>query len=131
MAPGLARSKRGAQARRRGRWAEWRCLWALRLNGYAILAHGHVTGRGTGAGEIDIVARKGPVLAFIEVKARPSLAEAAASLSIGQRRRLARAAAAFLGRHPALAGLDARFDAMLVIPWHWPRHLIDAWRDEG
>ncbi len=131
MPPNLTRSKRGSAARRRGRWAEGWCLWALRLKGYAILAHGHVTGRGTGASEIDIVARRGSVLAFVEVKARPDLALAGAALSAGQRRRLARAAAGFLARHPELAGLNPRFDAMLVVPWHWPCHLIDAWRDEG
>jgi putative endonuclease len=125
------KAERGRAARRRGRWAELLCVWCLRLKGYAILAHGHVTGRGTGAGEIDIVARRGNILAFIEVKARRRLGDAAAAVSAGQRRRLSRAAAAFVARRADLAGCHMRFDAMLVGPWRWPCHLIDAWRDEG
>ncbi len=115
---------------RRGRWAEAACAWSLRLKGYAILARRHVTGRGTGAGEIDIVARRGHVIAFVEVKARPTLRQAAEAVTARQRWRLTRAAGAFLARRPDLAGCQARFDAMLVAPWHWPCHLIDAWRDE-
>jgi putative endonuclease len=130
-APPLSRSRRGQAAHRRGRWAEVLCTLALRLKGYGILARGHVTGRGTGAGEIDIIARRGTVVAFIEVKARPSLALAAAALLPAQRRRLARAAAAFIARRPDLAACRMRFDAMLVAPGRWPRHLKDAWRDDA
>ncbi len=116
---------------RRGRWAETACAWSLRLKGYAILARRHVTGRGTGAGEIDIVARRGRIVAFIEVKARPTLCQAAEAITAHQKRRLARAAGGFLARRRDLDGCQIRFDAMLVAPWHWPCHLIDAWRDEG
>ena len=125
----MNRRQRGAEAQRRGRWAERLCVLALCLKGYSILAHGHVTGRGTGAGEIDIIARRGRVLAFIEVKARPSLEDAAAALTPGQCRRLTRAAAGYLGRQPDLSSCQARFDVMLVVPWRWPRHLMDAWRE--
>jgi putative endonuclease len=86
-----------------------------------------VTGRGTGAGEIDIIARRGRVLAFIEVKARPELDQAAAAISMAQQQRLVRGAEAYLARHPQFSGLQPRFDAMLVAPGHWPRHLMDAW----
>jgi putative endonuclease len=123
-----ARRQRGSQARRRGRWAEALCVLSLSLRGWRIIGRGVMTGRGTGAGEIDIVARKGRVLAFIEVKARPSRDEAAAAISPAQRRRLVRAAEAFLARRPHLAGLDVRFDAMLVAPGRWPHHIGDAWR---
>jgi putative endonuclease len=101
----------------------------LRAKGYAILARGHVTGRGTGAGEIDIVARRGRVVAFVEVKARPDTDRAAIAIAPWQRRRLVRGAAAFLARHPELGDCRVRFDAMLVVPWRLPCHLIDAWRD--
>lgn len=125
------RRSRGRKARRRGRWAEMACLWLLRAKGYAIVAHGHVTGRGTGAGEIDIIARRGDLLAFIEVKTRSKPSLAAAAISRNQRHRLTRAAAAFLAHRPDLAGCAIRFDAILLAPWHWPCHLIDAWRDEA
>ncbi len=125
------RAARGRKARRRGRWAELAGLWFLRLKGYSIVAHGHVTGQGTGAGEIDIVARRGRLLAFVEVKVRTERSLAAAAISRNQRHRLTRAAAAFLARKPDFSGYAVRFDAILLAPWSWPCHLIDAWRDEG
>ncbi|HSV29649.1 MAG TPA: YraN family protein [Candidatus Omnitrophota bacterium] len=115
-------------ARQRGRRAESLAALWLRLKGYRILARGSVTGRGTGAGEIDIVARRGRVVAFVEVKARPSRDEALEAITAAQRRRIMRAAETFLSRHPELAGCDMRFDAVLVVPNRLPRHISDAWR---
>jgi putative endonuclease len=111
-------------ADRLGRWAEWRCVWRLRLCGYRVLARR----LRTPVGEIDIVARRGTLLAVIEVKARPSADEAAFALTEPQWRRIARAAEVYVARHPALAGCALRFDAMLVTPRGWPSHMIDAWR---
>lgn len=105
----------------------WAVAW-LRLKGYRILARGHVAGRGTGAGEIDIVARRGRLVVFVEVKARASLDQAAQAVSIRQRRRIARGAEAFLARRPDLAGLDIRFDSVLIAPYNLPCHIVDAWR---
>lgn len=122
---------RGLAAWRRGRWAELLAGISLRLRGWRILDRRLAGLRGAGLGEIDIVARRGGVVAFIEVKARPSLGEAAGAVSAGQRRRLARAAAAYLARHPDLAGCTLRFDALLVAPGRLPRHVIDAWRPDG
>ncbi len=73
----------------------------------------------------------GGILAFIEVKARPNLDDAAAAISIQQRERLVRAAEAYLARNPALHRCAPRFDAMLVAPRRLPRHLRDAWRVTG
>lgn len=115
-------------AQRRGRWSETLCVWSLRLRGWSILARGYAVGRGSGAGEVDIIARRGRVVAFIEVKARADWGQAAEAVTDRQRRRIVRAAEAFLAANPRLAGLDARFDAMLVAPGRWPRHLPDAWR---
>lgn len=117
-----------SRARQTGARAETLAAWMLRLKGFRILARGHVTGRGTGAGEIDIVARRGRLVVFVEVKARASLEEAAAAISAGQRRRIARAAETFMARTPHLAGHDVRFDAVLVAPGRLPRHICDAWR---
>ena len=121
---------RGAQARRRaqrrGRVAEWLCLWHLRLRGWRILARDWRCP----AGEIDILARRGKVLAVIEVKSRGELATAATALAPRQRRRIARAAEAFLLQRSDLAGLDLRFDLMLVAPLRLPRHWRGAWRTD-
>ena len=119
------------QARRRGKMAETLAAVWLRLKFYRILARGVSGGRGSGAGEVDIVARRGKVVAFIEVKSRPSPTEAAESLGPAQRRRIERAAGAFLARRPDLAGCHVRFDAILMVPGRLPRHIPDAWRPEA
>jgi putative endonuclease len=119
------------RARRLGQWAEFVCVASLMLRGWRILDRGAAWARGSGIGEIDIVARRGPVVAFIEVKARPSLADAAAAISAQQRERLIRAAAAYLARNPALRSCAPRFDAMLVAPGRLPQHVRDAWRVTG
>ncbi len=47
-----------------------------------------------------------------------------------QRRRIERAAEAFLQQHPGLAGLDQRFDVVLLAPRRRPHHLENAWHIE-
>ncbi|HYB08896.1 MAG TPA: YraN family protein [Alphaproteobacteria bacterium] len=115
--------ERRRRAYRRGRWAEALCRLVLSLKGYRIVAADYRAK----VGEIDIVARKGRTLAIVEVKARETHANAAAALLPRQRRRIARASAAFLAHHPSLAALIVRFDVMLVRPWQLPRHVKNAW----
>ena len=110
-----------------GRRAESRAAVALRLKGYRILDR-RVR---TPAGEIDLVVRRGAVVAFVEVKARQTRARAAESISPVQRRRIVRAAAHFLAANPGLAALTQRFDAVLVEPRKWPHHIINAWTESG
>jgi putative endonuclease len=111
------------RAWRRGRWAETLCLWHLRFRGWRILARDYRVPMG----EIDILARRGAVLAAIEVKARPSLGTAAEAVTPRQQRRVARALDHFLGGRPHLAKLSCRFDVMLVIPGKLPLHIANAW----
>jgi putative endonuclease len=114
------------KAERRGRLAELLCRWHLRLRGWRIVAsHWRCP-----SGEIDILARRGRVLAIIEVKARRDFATAAESVLPRQRRRIARAASAFLLTRPDLALLTLRFDVMLVAPPRPLRHLPGAWRSD-
>lgn len=115
------------RANRLGRWAETLCVWRLRFAGYHILARRFASP----LGEIDLVARRGKVLAFIEVKARPDAASALFAVTSAQSRRIEAAASAFLARHPRLAGLGLRYDIMLVAPRRLPRHLKDAWRPQA
>ena len=117
---------RRQRAERRGRLAEWLCLWHLRLRGWHIVARGWRYP----AGEIDIVARRGKVLAIIEVKSRAEVTVAANALTSRQRRRISRAAEALLISRPDLGRLDIRFDLMLVAPRRLPRHWRDAWRSD-
>ncbi len=109
-----------AAAEARGRAAERRAAIWLTLKGYRILAR-RVR---TPAGEIDLVARKGAVLAFVEVKLRGSLDDALFSLSPRQAERTARAAALFRAARPGLQRLTPRFDLVAVAPGRLPRHLI-------
>ena len=123
----IRRSKLAALAF--GRRAEFVAMLLLRLKGYAILERRFAAASG-GRGEIDIVARRGSVIAFIEVKARANLDHAALAISPRQRERLLRGAEAYLAKRPRLAHLSPRFDAVLAAPGHWPRHVIDAWRED-
>jgi putative endonuclease len=129
--PGVKRRGRSKPSRqaawRRGRAGETLAIVSLTLRGYSILARG-LKSR---LGEIDIVARRGRILAFVEVKARESFDQAAGALLARQRQRIARAAAGFFASRPELSGCQPRFDVILVAPWRWPRHIIDAWRADS
>jgi putative endonuclease len=118
-------SQRRRRAWLRGRRAEHLAAIWLRLKGYRVLARGYRSG----LGEIDLIARRGRVLALVEVKARGGMAEAGEAIGRRQQQRIARAAKAFLQRHPNLGALDLRFDAILIAPGRWPRHITDVWRE--
>ncbi len=96
--------------------------WWLRLKGWRILDR-RVR---TPAGEVDLVARRGKLVAFVEVKTRASAAELDWAID---ERRLARVAAAAEMLMPRYAGLgdDIRVDVILLAPGARPRHIENAW----
>ena len=104
-----------------GRRAERLAAWWLRLKGWRILA---IRAR-TPVGEVDLIARRGRILAFIEVKARATAADAALALDDYRLRRVVRAAEALLPRYMR-DGDIVRIDAMLVTPWRLPDHRINV-----
>ena len=113
----------------RGRIAERRAAWLLRLTFHRILARRFRPAKSHGLGEIDIIARRGRTLCFIEVKARDSEAGGLFAITPAQQQRIARAAEHFLKVRPAYAGFAMRFDAMVLEAGRfWPRHHADAWR---
>jgi len=113
-----------AAAERAGRRAETIAAWWLRLHGWSILAmRARVRG-----GEVDIVARRGRMIAFVEVKARSSGFAAELALDPYRLRRVF-AAAAVLFERWRRPGDDMRVDAMLIVPRRWPRHVVNLWRD--
>lgn len=112
------------RAEQKGRRAETLCAIALRLKGYKILE----TRAKLPGGEIDLVAVSGDVIAFIEVKARQSEADALHAITPQSQKRILRASAQWMARHTQFADHGWRFDAMLVAPGRWPKHIIDAWR---
>jgi len=86
----------------------------------------------TRAGELDLVALTPfGVLCFVEVKARELESDAAEAVSFRQRARIARAAELYMSARPSLRHKGVRFDAVLVTPRRWPRHLKDAWRPDS
>ena len=107
---------------RTGLSGETRAAAYLIAKGYRILAKRFRTPYG----EIDIVARKRNLLAFIEVKARASLDDAAYAVTARQQARIIDAAQAWLMAHPEHADFELRFDAMLIAPRRLPRHLLAA-----
>jgi putative endonuclease len=103
----------------------------LRLKGYQILARQHRSPRGIGAGEIDIIAKRGRTLAFVEVKARANRTQALEALSFHQQGRIQRAALAYVSDHPAFSTFNLRFDLIAVAPWQLPSHIQNAWWNAG
>ena len=115
------------KAERRGRWAETLAALSLMLKGYTVLAR-RVRNN---AGEVDLIARRGNLIAFIEVKARKTHALAVESVTSKAQRRIARAAEIWMARRADLSNCDWRFDIITVAPRRWPKHVKDAWRPEA
>lgn len=111
-----------AAAERSGRQAEWLAGWWLRLKGWRILA----TRVRTPVGEVDIVARRGRTLAFVEVKRRASTDELAHAIDMFRLRRVAAAAELLLARYGG-PNVDSRIDVILIAPRQWPVHLANVW----
>ncbi len=107
---------------RTGLSAEARAAAWLMAKGYRILAKRFRTPHG----EIDLVARKRDLVAFVEVKARASLDDAAYAVTPRQQARIIAAASAWLMAHPEHADFELRFDAVLIAPRRLPRHLLAA-----
>ena len=107
---------------RTGLSAESRAAAYLMAKGYRILAKRFRTPYG----EIDIVAKRRNLVAFVEVKARATLDDAAFAVTPRQQGRIIDAAQAWLVAHPEHANFELRFDAMLIAPRHLPRHLLAA-----
>jgi putative endonuclease len=81
----------------------------------------------TPVGEIDLIVRRGGTLAVVEVKTRGSYADAAEAILPQQQARIRRATEWLLASRPDLAALTIRFDAVLVLPARWPKHLVGAY----
>ena len=93
-------------------------LW-LRMKGYRVLARRF---QANGA-EIDLVIRRGTMIAFVEVKARPGADEALEAVTARKAKQVSRAARAWLSRHPPKPGTSVRFDAVAIAPGRLPRHV--------
>jgi putative endonuclease len=110
------------KAERRGRRSEWYAALWLMLKGYRILALRYRTP----VGEVDIIARRGNLVAFVEVKARSTERAAVDAVSDAAHRRIRAAGELWLAREPKAAQLSLRFDIVAVMPRRLPRHIPGA-----
>ncbi len=81
----------------------------------------------TKLGEIDIIARKGDLVAIVEVKARKSAEDAINAVNYHTQQRITKAAGFWLTRQTDYARISLRFDIVAIVPGQWPRHIKDAW----
>ncbi len=116
----MSRDRKAAELS--GRDGEARAAWFLRSKGWRVLAQR----LRTPAGEVDLVVKRGKLIAFVEVKTRKSIAELDHAID---EHRLARVAAAAELLMPRFAGPgdDIRIDVVLIAPRAWPRHIENAW----
>ena len=121
-----ARQRRGRRAQARGVDTEAAAGAALARDGWTV----HARRVHTASGEIDLVAEKDGLLAIVEVKSRPTLADAAAALTTRQRARLIAAAEILLAEHPDWGANGVRFDVMVVDAAGAVRRIADAFRAE-
>lgn len=119
-------SKTRRRNERRGRWAEGLALASLRLKGYRLLARRFKSG----AGEVDLIMRRGDVTAFIEVKVRQTADLAVEAVTDYQSRRIATAARIWMARDRKAALGICRFDIVAVSPYQWPKHIPNAFTVE-
>lgn len=126
LRPDSIRDRRRA-THRHGLFAETWALVALMAKGYRPLARRYAAA----GGEIDLIVRRGRIIAFVEVKARPSFEMAAIAIDARKRVRMSRAARAWISRHPTEADMTLRADAVFVMPRTWPRHLPNVFELEG
>ncbi|TDH38054.1 YraN family protein [Pseudohoeflea suaedae] len=109
-------------AERRGRRAECLAALALLLKGYRIRAWRYRCA----FGEVDLIARKGDLVIFVEVKARRDLRTGVDAVTPTAARRINAAGEHWIARQPDAARLSWRTDVVVVSPRTWPRHLEDA-----
>ncbi len=110
------------RAEQGGRRAERLASLWLQLKGWKILGR-RVR---TPVGEVDLVARRGKVVAFVEVKARSTAEDAGLALDEWRLRRVAAAAEALAHRY-IRPGDDIRLDAIFIVPRRLPRHMTNIW----
>lgn len=110
------------KALRRGQLSEYLAALSLILRGYRILAMRYRVK----SGEIDIIARKGDLVSFIEVKARATAADSVFAVSGSTQSRIRNASLHWLQTRKDAGQLSLSYDIIAVRPWRWPEHFRDA-----
>lgn len=110
------------KALRRGHLSEYLAALYLLMKGYRIAAFRYRTK----LGEIDIIARKGDLAVFVEVKARRDERGAVDAVSYTAQKRIRDASDLWLARQPDNHRLSQRYDIVAVLPGRLPRHFPNA-----
>ena len=116
-----ARKKR-IRAFRRGWISENLAAFYLLVKGYRIVALRYKTR----VGEIDIIARKGDLVVFCEVKARANLEDALFAVGASSQRRIRAASDVWLSKEKDTSMLSQRYDVIAIVPWSRPKHFEDC-----
>lgn len=109
-------------AEKLGRRGETIAAWFLRLKGWRVVAMRVKTPRG----EVDLIARRGKTIAFVEVKARANVRDLATAIDAYRLRRVAAAAEMLLPKYGKECE-NMQIDVIMVAPWRWPNHLPNVW----
>jgi len=120
-------SERRKAAFRLGLRAETIAVWYLRCKGYRILDRRYRSV----AGEIDIVARRGDAVCFVEVKARRTFQAAIDAVTARNKARIIKTAKIWLASHRGYESVTWRFDIIAILPHALPRHFLSAFQAES
>lgn len=110
------------KAERRGRMAEYAAALFLVFKGYRIVALRHRTK----LGEIDLIACKGDLAVFVEVKSRREESLSLDAVTYTTQQRIRAASDLWLARQKNAHLLSCRYDIVAVLPRRLPRHFQDA-----
>src|ERR1035437_2664063 len=106
----------------KGLLAEFKAKSYLRFRGYHILEERFKTT----VGEIDLIAKNGNTVVFVEVKLRKTMEAAAEAIHAKNQSRVRNAAELYLQKHPEYTECELRFDALVMAPGAWPQHIPNA-----
>lgn len=123
----IVSTKRRQSAEKYGRFGEIIAALMLTIKGYQVLEWR----RKTYMGELDLVARRGSFLVFVEVKLRKTLDEAQYAVTFTQQKRIIKAASLYCHKRNWTQNFTWRYDIIALAPWQFPRHIIDAFRPIG
>ena len=114
-------------AEKKGRHAEWVAAGYLRLKAFSILDNRYKTY----SGELDIVARRGKLIVFCEVKQRKNVEDGIFAVHPAAQSRLFNAAQLWIAAHPQFQRYEMRFDVIAFGEYLWPHHIKNAFEQLG
>jgi len=107
-----------------GRKGEFWAKTYLLLKGFRVLAERYKTRNG----ELDLVAKRGQLLVFVEVKARRNKRALGEAFEAVRQERIVNAAQFWLSQNPQFHHHTIRFDVIGLAPFSWPVHIVDAFQ---